>query len=132
MQRACDCCAKLYEAKRETSRFCHVNCRTAYSRGKRPPTELPKPPDEAPGRHRVANALRRELESLGVAESYEGEIALGLADQLGNGTITGTQYVSLSKELDRRVESLRMKAERPDDPAKALRDELAERRASFA
>lgn len=129
MERACDLCGELYEAQRSTSRFHAPKCRVAWAKGARPAAELPPPP---PPSTKVGDALAVELQQLGVAESYEGVVALGLARQLDNGTITGTAYVSLSKELDRRVESLRLKAERPDDPAKAIKDRLVDKKLRLA
>lgn len=134
VQRSCDLCLTRYEANHPSSRFCSGRCRTAWKRGKRPTTIVPaaalsQPPSTA-STH-VSEALERELRELGVAQSYEGVVALGLARQLDNGTITGTAYVSLSKELDRRVESLRVKAERPEDPARAAKDAIAEQRAQL-
>jgi hypothetical protein len=63
-----------------------------------------------------------------VADSYEGRVALGIAAQLDRGTVVGAAYASLSKELDRRVDALRLKAERPGDPVRRISEALAEKR----
>lgn len=80
----------------------------------------------------VADALRVELDDLGVADTYEGVVALGIAEQLDAGSAVGTAYASLSRELDRRVDALRLKAVRKDDPAVVVRGLFAEKRRLLA
>jgi len=79
----------------------------------------------------AAAKLDAEFTQLGVADLYEAEVAVGIARQLDSGVIAGAAYVSLSKELDRRVDALRLRAEKPDDPARAVKDRLAEKRLSL-
>lgn len=83
----------------------------------------------APACTEVADALGRELAALGLADHYEARIAVQLAGQLDDGSVRGAGFVSLSKELDRRVEALRLKAERPDDPTKRVHAAVEEKRA---
>jgi hypothetical protein len=131
VERACDLCGTVYEAKRATSRFCRPAHRKAWATGARPTTELPPPPapaDQTPPVPKVSEQLARELDKLKVLDTYEAAIALGLAKQLDSNVITGTAYTSLSKELDRRVDALRLKAERPDDPVALIRGQLDEHR----
>jgi hypothetical protein len=92
----------------------------------------PTTDSRADDRPNVGEALRTELEALGVADTYEGRVALGIASQLDNGTVAGAAYASLSKELDRRVDALRLKAVRTDDPAVVVKDRFAEKRAKLA
>lgn len=124
---ACDHCGKPFPP-RAGKRFCGETCRAAAfkarQRGQRA-GETPKSTD-------VADALSVELEQLEMAASYEGRVAVGIAQQLDNGTVVGAAYASLSKELDRRVDALRLKAERADDPAKVIRDRLEAKRAKLA
>jgi hypothetical protein len=130
VQRACDLCGKLYEAKRSTSRFCEPKHRTAWAKGARPKVDLPAPSDDKPPpppKPDVGAKLAAEFKQLGVADTYEAGMALWLAGQLDTGTITGTAGVSMSKELDRRVEVLRLKAERPDDPGRAITERFEEK-----
>lgn len=77
----------------------------------------------------VADALGAELERIGLAGTYEGRVAMGIASQLDHGNVVGAAYASLSKELDRRVDALRLKAEMPDDPARVLRERVEGKRA---
>ena len=110
---------------RADKRWCSEVCRKRAGRaGPATVTQLPtSPPSTA-----VADALRRELVELGVAQTYEARTALGLAEQLDSGRLVGAGYVSLSRELDRRVDSLRLRAVRPDDPARLLREALEAKR----
>lgn len=135
MQRPCDFCGKAYEAKLPTSRFCGTNCRVKNKRtperavtAGRPvtPTAAAKPLPMASTK--VSEALEQELRGLGVADTYEAAVALGLARQLDSGAIVGAAYVSLSKEIDRRVDLLRLRAELPDDPARDMRERLEAKR----
>lgn len=131
MERACDACGDPYEAKTKRSRFCSVNCRVANARAKS--HAVSEPPPAVPTRTTQASAkLDAELEKLGVADLYEAEIAVGIARQLDSGLIVGAQYVSLSKELDRRVDALRLRAVRHDDPAAAVKLRLVQKQSGLA
>lgn len=124
MQRPCDLCQTTYEAKRPQSRFCSTRCRTAWSRGTRPSAaESDRPGMQSTD---VASRVERELEGLGVAGRYEAGIVVGIARQLDSGVVQGTAYVSLSKEVDRRMDALRLLAERPDDPVVLIEARLQE------
>lgn len=138
--RRCDECGEPYEAKRARSRFCGVNCRNAYGRRPAEQRAAAGPPagSIAAGLPLVARSttiadrLQAELEKLGVGGRYEAGIVVGLAEQLDQRAVTGAAYVSLSKEVDRRVEALRMAAERPDDPAVAIQHRLEQKRLRLA
>ncbi len=82
----------------------------------------------------VQALLSSELMRLGVADSYEGAVVLGLAAQLDGGLVLGTAYVSLSRELDRRVEDLRRRAPAAglDDHTATARDALRAKRLDIA
>ena len=129
MQRACDLCGVEYEAKRKTSRFCNVpgsTCRARWAKGERP--ESPTPED-APRMDStdVASRVERELAALNVADRYEAGIVVGIARQLDSGLVQGTAYVSLSKEVDRRMDALRLLADRADDPVRLILDKVDEK-----
>lgn len=128
-RRCCETCGRSIEGKRPAARFCSDTCRKRVARS---PGSAAAAVIEDQGATEVADALRLEIETLGVGAMYEARIALGIASQLDNGTVLGAAYASLSKELDRRVEALRMKVERPDDPAKAVKERLAEKRLRLA
>lgn len=132
MQRACDFCGETYEAKTKTSRFCEVKCRVANHEAKKAGKPVPaaaKPKREPQRSTDVADRLERELTELGVIDQYEAAIVIGMAKQLDSGVMVGTAYVSLSKEVDRRVDALRLKAERPDDPTRLIRERVVEKQA---
>jgi hypothetical protein len=136
--RACDYCGTAYQPKTAKSRYCHPNHRVAAYKaakaGRPMPARLGPPmggPPAADPRQppstQVADAITRELEQLALADTYEGTVAIGLAKQLDSGVIVGSAYVSLSKELDRRVDALRLRAPRPDDPAQVARAQVEEK-----
>lgn len=136
MQRACDLCGTLYEAKRATSRFHEPKCRVAWAKGKRP-TAQPSTPSAprastAPVLDGVADRVTQELTRLGVVDHTEAGIVIGIAKQLDSNAIIGAAYVSLSKEFDRRLDALRLKAERVDDPARVVKDRLEAKRLRLA
>jgi hypothetical protein len=125
VQRECDLCGVIYEAQRRTSRFHDPNCRVAWSRGARPPAREAEA-EEKPRMDStdVASRVERELAELRVADRYEAGIVVGIARQLDSGVVHGTAYVSLSKEVDRRMDALRLLAERPDDPVAKVEAQL--------
>jgi hypothetical protein len=124
-RRGCESCGKGLEGKKASARFCGDVCRKRQARG-----GVAAPPSEPPSTA-VADALGAELEQLEMAATYEGRVAVGIARQLDNGTVVGAAYASLSRELDRRVDALRLKAERADDPAKVIKGRFEEKRAGF-
>lgn len=129
MKRRCAFCSAEFEASPGSrQRYCGSTCRARKAEGKPAPVKRKR----TRARTEVADALRTELVELGVADSYEGRVALGIAEQLDAGTVVGAAYASLSKELDRRVDALRLKAERGDDPTKVIRGRLEEKRAQLA
>lgn len=138
MTRACDKCGDEYEAKTARSRFCDVNCRTAFHKAEKAGVVQQLPPSPGagptgpPDDELIAPALRAEFDELGVLGLYEARTALRLARQLDSGVIVGAPFTSLSKELDRRVDALRLKAVRPDDPAAAVKERLAGKRLRLA
>lgn len=126
-QRACDFCGGMYTPKTERSRFCTDNHRAEngkYKRAGKPvPAATRHAQSQAPKPERntqIADRLTRELTELGVFDQYEAAVVVGLARQLDSGVVTGAAYVSLSKEVDRRVDALRLKAVRPDDPVRQI------------
>lgn len=123
MQRPCDFCGDIYEAVRKNSRFCQVKHRVAFHEyaktGKAVPAEREAKPS-VPQSTDVADRLERELRELGVFDHYEAGVVLLMAQQLDSRQHSGAAFVSLSKEVDRRVDALRLKAERPDDPVRLI------------
>lgn len=127
-RRVCECgCGRSLEGRRPNARFYGDTCRKRLRRGLVPGSTSSEPASTA-----VATALRSELVELKVADTYEGQVALGIAEQLDGGAVVGAAYASLSKELDRRVDALRLKAERGEDPTKVIRGKLDEKRAALA
>ena len=134
-ERSCAHCGGDIRTTDRRARFCGPTCKSAAHKarvkaaaaGAKPDGEPTKPPSD-----KVQGPLGRELIELGVADTYEGAVALGLAAQLDGGTVMGTAYVSLSKELDRRVEELRRRAPAKDDATSATRDAVAEKRLRLA
>lgn len=129
--RVCACgCGRSLDGRRADAKFFSSSCRskTALRRSHVPPASATQVPPSTD----VADALATELAELEMATSYEGCVALGIARQLDNGAVQGAAYSSLSKELDRRVDALRLKAERKDDPAKVVKGRLEEKRAAMS
>lgn len=126
MERSCVRCGGSFEAQRSTAKYCSSSCRARAS-------THPAPAAPAPAvSTAVLDALAVELTGLGVAGTYEGVVALGIARQLDNGSVSGTAYTSLSKELDRRVADLRRRAPRAEDRTQAAQAAVADRRLRLA
>lgn len=124
MNMTCAGCEKPPRTPR--SKWCTEVCRKATERRGKPAGSAGPSPSTA-----VADALKVELTALKVIETYEATIAIGIARQLDDGTARGAAYVSLSKELDRKVDALRLKADLPDDPARVAADAVAAKRAAL-
>jgi hypothetical protein len=129
MKRSCAACGRDFEAKRSTAKYCGSSCRARKAQGK-VRASAARPDDQES--ESIAEALRAELESLGVLEQYEARTTLRLARQLDSGVIVGAAFVSQSKELDRRVEELRRRAPKADDPTQGARESVRERRLRLA
>lgn len=129
-------CGRVFEASRASAKTCSDACRQRLRRNPAAAAaaaaagsaEVPPPAPVTA----VHDALYRELHELGVAESYEGVVTLGIARQLDNGSVSGTAYTSLSKELDRRVADLRRRAPRAEDKTQQAQAAVAERRLRLA
>lgn len=135
MERPCDSCGDPYEAKTKRSRFCSTRCRVSkHEEDKRAavagvePTKAPRS-STGPVLNGVHDRLTRKLTTLGVIDDWEAGVVLGLAKQLDSGAIVGSQYVSLSKEIDRRVDKLELAAVRPDDPVRRVASAVEEKQA---
>ncbi len=126
MERTCVQCGKTYTPKRSDSKTCGPTCRSRKARGL-PPTVGAKTIPTGTVSTDIAGLLQTDLTKLGVFDSYEARTALGIALQLDEKVVQGAAYVSLSKELDRRVDALRLKAERPDDPTRVIRERIEEK-----
>jgi hypothetical protein len=112
------------EGRHPNAKYHSDGCRKAASRN-------PGAPASEPASTAVEDALAAELRQLGVYESYEGIVAINLAKQLDNGSVRGAAYASLSKELDRRVDALRLKAVRPDDRVKRIASAIEDKRSKL-
>jgi hypothetical protein len=122
-------CGASLEGRSPAARFCGDTCRKAHSVATKKAVKAAAP--EPPVSTAVADALMAELQKLGVADTYEAAVAFGLATQLDAGSVRGAAYASLSKELDRRVDALRLKGVLPNDPGRAAEESLAAMRASL-
>lgn len=122
--RACDYCGEMYQPKTKASRFCEAKCRVAFHKadkaGRPIPAQVAPPLLDKPKRTDIADRLEKELVKLGVDHLYQASVVLRLAEQLDGGGSVGPAFVSLSKELDRQVDALRLKADLPDDPVRLI------------
>lgn len=127
MDRPCDVCGQIYEAKRPTSKFCGSTCRMRASRGHvaGPPvvtlvTELEVGPVESAALAQL-RAVERESTTLGLA-------AIALAHRVDAGRDTGAGLASLVKQLEATVKAATADVRDPASPLDLMRDELAQRR----
>jgi hypothetical protein len=132
VQRPCDFCGETYEAKTAKSRFCKPDHRVQHHKytkqGKALPAVAAQQPATPPNTD-VADRVMRELEELDLMGRYEAAVVIGVAKQLDSGAVSGTAYVSLSKEVDRRMEVLRLSVVPADDPTKVIQERVAEKQA---
>lgn len=124
MARVCDLpgCRESLEGMHVARRFCSDAHR---KEAKRKPAAKAAPQRKAGTA--IADRLQAKFSELKVLETYEAQTALGIAEQLDAKIVQGAAYVSLSKELDRRVDALVLSAERPDSPVLLLQGRVAEK-----
>lgn len=144
MQRPCDICGDLYEAKRPTSKFCSARCRQAKARGatalpavtKRETDEVTGSdiasiatlvPGDGPGP--LESALRAELSAVERDGTTLGLAALALARRVDAGRDTGAGMASLVRQLEATAKSAQADVRSEASPLDKARDQLAERRA---
>ena len=123
MERPCDDCGRMYEAKRASSRFCGDTCK---KRAQRRPAGAPAPIAEAPEpTSGLVEVTRRTLEDAGRLDTVLGQQALALAQRLASPRETGASVATMSRELRAvMAEALRGVAVAADgvDEMKARRD----------
>lgn len=140
MQRSCDRCGKPYEAKRSTSRYCGVNCRTAVSRAGGVPRVVAAPPvvispvsSESPEQSEQSDilpplvvAVIQELNSAGRLNSVKGQLTLGLALNLVSAGVFDnlSQRASATREVRASLDAALAGAK----PSADALDELERRR----
>lgn len=123
MQRPCDVCQALYEAKRATSKFCSPACRQRAARGApvvHSAVVVPLPPvGDGPGP--IEAATLEELTAVGRDGSPLGRTALALARKLDAGRDTGAAMASLAKQLEATLGSATEGVTAAADPLDELR-----------
>lgn len=125
MQRPCDVCGEIYEAKRSSSKYCSDRCKTRKARGA--PTEhadpVPLRPVDTPEAEigPVEAETRRHLAEVDREASVLGQAALALARRLDYGRDTGTALASLAKQLEATLGSATKGVASAADPLDELR-----------
>lgn len=122
MERPCDVCGGIYEAKRPSSKFCSATCRQRAARGAptnhvAPVTPLPTSTETGP----VETEAKRHLSGLGRESTVLGQAALALARRLDAGRDTGTAMASLAKQLQATLDSATEGVTTAADPLDELR-----------
>ena len=126
VERPCDVCGEVYEAKRTNSRYCSSTCRKRASRGAVAPVVVV--PDPVPGP--VEMATEQQLVTLKRGSSPLGQAALTLARRIDRGVEAGAGLASLVKQLEATLRSVSLEARQaaPSFLDQAI-DEVAQRRA---
>lgn len=126
MQRSCDVCGKVYEARRVTSKYCGSACRTRVSRANAAAGSAADPGAAVPATRDVEGvdvvaAVRLRLQAAGRVADVAGQQALLLAHRLMTATVdTGSSLASVSKEL-RAVMAEALEGAAASDPIDELR-----------
>lgn len=132
MDRPCDVCGSVYDAKRPNSKYCGDTCRKRAQRGSVPadeqvPTLVPEL-EAGP----VESALLGELTEVERAATALGQAALALARRVDIGRDTGAGLASLVKQLEATAKAATANVKSAASPLDQMRDELAERRSRGA
>lgn len=130
VQRECDVCAHPFDAKTARAKYCGATCRSRKNRGAVPAANLPfagsgvPSDDQGSDEPRLVKAVRTALESAGRLESFAGQQAMHLAEQMSSNKVA-IGVAALNKELtatmDRALANT-TKADDPVDEVKARRD----------
>jgi hypothetical protein len=119
MQRNCDACGLLYEAKRPSSKYHNDTCR---KRAQRSPSQATKPSVRVA--HLPAgleSVTMRELETAGRLDTVLGQAALVLARRLESPHETGASVASMSKQLRETLVDALKGARQVADPLDEIR-----------
>ena len=112
-------------AKRPTSKYCSVRCRTAATRDRQKNGTAPAAPDvvvSAPSGVRVLASTRAKLEKAGLLETPEAAVALDVARRIESAT--DSALPALTREFSRLLEVAMSLAESEGDSV----DEMQARR----
>lgn len=131
MERACDSCGEVYEAKRKTSRWCSERCRKRGQRGA--VRVLPAVPAEEsktePFSVTLVRSTEQQLRDAGRLESWLGQHAVALAARISAGKDTSSGLAALSREFRTTMQEALRGADASGSAVLRHRDELAARRA---
>lgn len=156
MEMACYECGEVFEAKRDTARYCSTRCRVRAHRKRK--TEMPEsvkqatasavvgrlmdedeePPRETPAEGRVIvddvpmsvyRATQDELRKAGKVGTVAGQSALALAARIDNPTLdTGSALAGMVKQLEATLAGVLADKDDDGDELDELRRRREERR----
>lgn len=128
MQRPCDVCGEVYEAKRPQSKYCGDTCRKRAQRGYVVTDTPTLVPDSVDGPVALAAlAVLRESERM---ETPLGQAALALARRVDVNRDTGAGLAALVKQFEATLKAATADVKSAESPLDRARDELAARRAA--
>lgn len=132
MQRPCDICARTYEAKRASSRYCSGACRKRAQRNpSKPGPAVVALPAASDGE--LVASVQQELDGAGRLETWQGQAAVDVARRIeGSRLDSGSAYAALHREFRAAMELALKGADAAESAVQRHRDELAARRARKA
>lgn len=120
----CAGCGDEFEARSTRAKWCKPGCKKRVQRGGPLAADSPELSPATPVG--LVDTVRKELETLGKAESYLGVQALIVAERMASGKETGSAVTSLSQELTRLMAAARVGVKTEEDEvarARRIRDE---------
>lgn len=127
MQRTCDICPNVYEAKRASSRYCSETCRKRAQRAGLNKSRKPKPKQSAVAG--VVAATLARVQAAGVEDSEAAQAALVLAARIDAGADSGASIAAMVKQLHATMAVAMENAVAAEDPIDELRRRREARRA---
>lgn len=121
MQRPCDSCGQVYEAKRPSSRFCGDRCRKRGSRAPKPANVTPMP-ERSSNEGSLVSALIADLTDADRLDTVLGRQALAIAARMESRTETAAGIASLSKEFRAVMGEVMAGVAKAADPIDQLRE----------
>jgi hypothetical protein len=137
--RECAQCGTRFDARRSDAKFCGPKCRQQNFqhalRRPGPATERESAVSATPGSQSedggLIAAVEAKLRAAGQMQTPDGQAALGIAEHLCRGTISGTERASLTKALHDAMARTLAAAPDPDDPVAAIRRRVEAKRQSM-
>jgi hypothetical protein len=133
MRLSCTFCGSEFDARRSDAKFCGPQCKQknhqAKSRQPVPPVQAVRSGGDPPLAEGLIATVEANLRAAGQLGTVAGQAALGLAEHLSRGAISGSERAALTKALHETMQrALAAASCAPDDPLEVIRRRVRAKR----